>query len=51
MIYDNDIELGEFSEEYEDAQDYYQNHRYNERTRELDGSLSWNDTELTWGED
>lgn len=44
IIEDNDIDYGEYSEDFEDAQDYYQEHRYSERTRELDG-------ELTWGEE
>lgn len=54
MIYDNDYDdtlddLGEYYSEDEDIQDYSQDCTYSERTRELDGSLSWNDTELSWG--
>lgn len=46
MIYeDNDIDLGEYSSEHEDAQDYYQDYKYNERTRELDGQLTWGEEE------
>ena len=47
----DDIDLGEYYSEDEEAGDYYQDHKYREHTRELDGKFTWDNDELTWGEE